>query len=51
MALRKKSEREKWDGKINVSQICSSHTLKTIKSGKEFQENKLLEFFSLLVYF
>ena len=36
---------KKWDGKINVSQICSSHTLKTIKSGKEFQENKLLEFF------
>ena len=36
---------KKWDGKINVSQICSSHTLKTIKSGKEFQENVLLEFF------
>ncbi len=36
---------KKWDGKINVSQICSSHTLKTIKSGKEFQENRLLEFF------
>ena len=36
---------KKWDGKINVSQTCSSHMLKTIKSGKEFQENKLLEFF------
>ena len=40
---------KKWDGKINVSQICSSHTLKTIKSGKEFSEKnnslKLLEFF------
>ncbi len=42
--------KKKWDGKINVSQICSSHALKTIKSGKEFQENKLSEF-SLLVYF
>jgi len=31
-----------------VSQICSSHIQKTIKSGKEFQENYLiilLEFF------
>ncbi len=28
-----------------MSQICSSHTLKTIKSEKEFRENKLLEFF------
>ena len=41
----KRVREKKWDGKINVSQICSSHTLKTIKSGKEFQENKLLEFF------
>jgi len=41
----KRVREKKWDGKINVSQICSSHMLKTIKSGKEFQENKLLEFF------
>ena len=46
-----KREREKWDGKINVSQICSSHTLKTIKSGKEFQEKQLLEFFHYLFTF
>jgi hypothetical protein len=45
MALRKREREKKWDGKMNVSQICSSHMLKTIKSGKEFQENKLLEFF------
>jgi hypothetical protein len=40
--------KKKWDGKINVSKICSSHTQKTIKSGKRISENnsiKLLEFF------
>jgi len=36
--LRKREREKKWDGKMNVSQICSSHTLKTIKSGKEFQK-------------
>ena len=49
--LEKKEREKKWDGKINVSQICSSHTLKTIKSGKEFQGNKLLEFFHYLFTF
>ncbi len=47
--FRKREREKKWDGKMNVSQICSSHTLKTIKSGKEFSEKnnslKLLEFF------
>ena len=47
--LEKREREKKWDGKINVSQICSSHTLKTIKSGKEFQENNCWNF-SLLIY-
>jgi hypothetical protein len=38
-------------GKINVSQICSSHTLKTIKSEERISGSnsiKLLEFLLLL---
>jgi len=42
---------KKWDGKINVSQICSSHTLKTIKSGKEFQEKQIVGIFRCLFTF
>jgi hypothetical protein len=45
--------KKKWDGKINVSKIFSSHTLKTIMSGKEFQKNnsiKLLEFFIAICF-
>jgi hypothetical protein len=48
MALRKREREKKWDRKINVSQICSSHIQKTIKSGKRIsgkQFNKIVGIF------
>jgi len=47
----KRVREKKWDGKINVSQTCSSHMLKTIKSGKEFSGKQIVGIFHYLFTF